>query len=858
MSSRICFSAPQLRESLLPPLSALTLTDAEPNKSNNLESACTLSEIYSQNLDKPNPAENKASFFDIRELIEKIEEWIEINSPNLERTENIREKVKTSLFIQSHEYKMAELGLILFYLDQDTSFSFSNDSSLLDFRANQIQNEIETYLFLRDSIHLNPQIASGKTHYLMRCFSKMILTSTQSYNRGGLIAIQLLLNDKNFAISLFLTHEHREHLLMTTKNIFLDRKFDTLFSQPTTLHDDLAFLVAIDLKLSPEKKISSTFVLYAALIALFTDIRQGSRSNCYAVSALIYIKSNHTLKAFKTLLDWLAQGHIEMEGAPPIPIAPLLQKHLFDFSPFDVNFDSNATESLAPHLQLQSIFPIASSENAQIKALMDMSYTRNALVHMELAVLEFINLNRIPEDDLIIEKMYFINTCKKNLFQSGLIPQDIEDFFCSKLSESLWLVPRNEDQIFYTPYSLILDSNDEILFSGDILTLGKVYQNSLLFYKLHDNTLTPLKTISSLQTFIQEILFEPLAHFSDAEQIRSKIDSKDFKDSIALYCQNMIARNSPYFINKEHLRDSDLLLLYQTGGLVTPLLEIAYRAEFESFKTFFVRNPGQLLSNMFGGSPSLFETLRKHPKIFIETTGQHDWILSTLYLEYFFENSQPYVDKLKENIFNPALNKLKKPIPKELVAHILHQIHGFYPHLIQSNIQHYHSIENLTYKGFADLLLSASHPIPNKAVCDILDQKFLFVSVDQNELEFLLKKLGLDLNREHIRFIHQSLPFAYIPSFYAETLRSYLIQQKIHIPDPYIIELELCKLKQIPAPIYIGDLNWGDGKENPTHQHLVMSYSWSHQELRFKTRSSHQDRSDNQISLSQYVFIVPK
>jgi hypothetical protein len=129
----------------------------------------TLTELYQHELEIPPTLDPQGQFFQIRDLVEKIERYISQYYPeNL--ASSWRERVGQLLQEENFSTKMAELGTVIFYLDKDdNNFEMlANEPNLLAYRASELRQEVEHYLNKNTPSMQACDVASGKTHYLMR------------------------------------------------------------------------------------------------------------------------------------------------------------------------------------------------------------------------------------------------------------------------------------------------------------------------------------------------------------------------------------------------------------------------------------------------------------------------------------------------------------------------------------------------------------------------------------------------------------------------------------------------------------------------------------------------------------------
>ncbi len=159
-----------------------------------------LSKIYGIDFLHPKPSDNHTTFFALRDQLLLIEKFLNMHHVDQLQIPDCQKKIRTLLLSnQPYLTKIAELGLIYYYLDRNGSLPHF-DSTALDYRASEIEDELQ---HLRNN-HLAAcqktklDIPSGKTHYLLRAFSHCSSPPNKNSIVAVACALRTLLTDPKY------------------------------------------------------------------------------------------------------------------------------------------------------------------------------------------------------------------------------------------------------------------------------------------------------------------------------------------------------------------------------------------------------------------------------------------------------------------------------------------------------------------------------------------------------------------------------------------------------------------------------------------------------------------------------------
>lgn len=802
----------------------------------------------------------------LADLVINLENALRVNH-EIHSPEIIRDRILGILNIDGYEDKIVELALVLFYLDRDNALP--TESSLVNYRAQEIEGEVKRYVDAHALATQNPLIPSGKTHYLMRAFAHMVITSHQIYNPGGLMVIQKLLSSPAYRIAKYLQPEHREHILVVTGQILTNPAFARLFNEHVIVHPTLADVIRLDLKLNPADRVLPVHAFYASLMAFFSDVRQTGSPNCYAIGALIYASENQTYKTFSSLIRWICEGCYNFAGRSRIPLRPYLDKRLTHKKDLEITLSKQQAFSLAPIEHIFTTLALASDPSEERSATplsqtlaspdaraLFHAYKSNSLVQLMLKVLEFANVNSAPPLSTQPAKTPY-SRAKNNLIfgcmdilkawcRDKQIPEECMDKVSDRLGECLWLEAQNENDVT-TQWRTVIVGAEKISFMGDTEALARVFRRSLRVFYLKDGNYTLLPSLSSLQQVLtQEIEAVCEAYPSSVKRnLRLGAISDMFRNGIAEHTSQQINRQG---IEPKFLNWSDLLILNQTGGLEETVLKVVYDISLNVHTITDCQTPYQFLGQLYELIFTQIDipNLKQMPRILISTPGGHTWTLPPSCWQLLLDNHLSFKTFIQRTFFTPAQELLSSPVPAATVQRVIDR-YAIDTKTKESMTLYFEANPDLTYRDLRKLLLERAKPSRRGEMIGIIEEEFSKITLVEFKLLSTLRTLDLNLTDMQRNSLLERLPASpQLPHHLADAIRAVLIDSQIAILDPYDIEIALCQAYNLPLPINMGDLNWLDvQREDPSHVRLMILFNWVREAPSYYTRSKAQTWESN-------------
>ncbi len=821
----------------------------------------SISSHYTYDFRAPSMGTNGTDFFEIRELVLQIETLIYEKKPENRVIETVRARITCILKNpRTFTEKMGELGMILFYLDinqQERPFPASTERSLVAFRAHEIENEVHSLVEKHEAACPNIRIPSGKTHYLLRAFAHMAMTSGQEYNKGGLHALIAILESNQFHVTNDLRAEHHDHILIVTKQILANQAFIGLFRRDIEVHPNLQDAIRIDLKLNPNDPVHTPHVFWDCFMFLFSDIRQAHRNNCYAIGSLIYATENAPYKTVEMLVQLLEQGHYIFNNRISIPLPPLLEKRLVYAKDLHLQLPTQDALSLTTFQHISSTMSSSksssgSTEKDQLRSCLKMilnaddentqlpyterlyhAYKYNTLSHLLLGVMEFSNLNS-PELSLTYSKTKeeFLD-----LILSGIEHSTIRQ----KLGEKLWFENCSETDVELTPEGVIKIGSKEIRgFKGDRPNLVHVFKNSMRLFYLESGEYILIDSFADLQKAICGVVDEIEPDGKKAASIKGSILDNQFDISIARHAAHLIDEKG---IMGYDLRDSDLLVFKQLGGNPHKVLRHVFGFEGITHLVNGSGTPNDFMRRLWPVLRNLDRNfVRSTPRFLAFTPGHHIWTISPKKMHRLFDSKLKFTDFVQIHVFGPADTLMRSPIPKEVLDAVIER-YAYDNVAKQTWKERFERISSLTYeKVHAEFMRSdAPHCAKN-----IIDDEFGKIPKSNLDLKKIFSELQIRMEVAQLDLISEALneaPVLLSPFLLAQQLRKLLIQHHIRVVDTYDLECAICHAHDLPIAFDLGDLNWDEGvyREDPPHSHLVIRYSWGKKNIKFYHRESKQE-----------------
>ncbi len=808
------------------------------------EETSSLTEIYKHELDKP-PFEDNGQFFIVRDMVSAINDVIK-SRPASSVTSSWIERVTKVLQEPIFDKKMAELGMILFYLSKD-SHNFNalfHTPCLMDFRAQELKQEVESYIQNNAGNSRFPCIPSGKTHYLMRAFAHMVLSTNYIsnrtvYNRGGLIAIREFLTAPSYQIAKFLQPEHIDHIIAIVNELLSSRKnYEALFTQNVQVADSLQDLIRIDLKLTKNHPIHSVLVLYDCLMALFADVRQFDYGNCYAVGALIYATENHTHKTVSKMVEWLHTGYFNLEGQN-IPIRSLVEGRSDFCKDFDTSVNAKSALASQPVGHILSTLSLKSpkteakeqplcetvasvlkanhaDDQMRYVAQLYNGYKYNMLAEMLIALLEFAT----NSSSASYARSLFVSSIVFAALSGDSVPRDKRDTLRTALKDKIWFQSGHEKIRRVNQGTFQIGIHEIVRYDGNSDLFHDTLSDSRRAYFLDSKgKFRILRSITDLKAAIQSVMQEI--------GLTDKIDDKTFRRQIASFCEDQISTNKS--VPAKHLETADLLIFRNIGGREEEVLEITFGIKVQTHIVPASNTPYKFLDNLFTLIKALGkETLAPHPRILI-SGNTHTWTINPSCWKLFFESKNTFYGFVQRHIFIPAEKRLSSQIPKARVQAIIDRA-GKDGKQKATMTDFFAAFQSLTFRNMRREL-TEQFGMNSSNIRTIVDEEFSTISLTKQQLTRVLKKLNITVDSQtYYRIAEKIVPQNSLSFKLALELRNILIEEKIAVIDPNSIEVAICLAAQMPLPFTIGDSNWVDmPKEDFGHVHFCTHFSfWDH------------------------------
>lgn len=817
-----------------------------------------LSDVYKYNFNSPGLTDDLDQFYHIREQVYEIEKKLQTtNHPDQDR---IRGKVKAILRMPNYEQTIAELGLVLFYLDRDRGDVFPMEESLVLFRASEMTREVESYIASHEESGASPMIPSGKTHYLMRCFAHMVITNDQVFNYGGAMAIVALLTKSECQVVKYLQPEHLHHILAVVSQILRQPQIKAQLLSPIQVHQELQDVIRIDLKLAPNSIIEPVHAMWDCLMALFSDVRQGEAPNCYAVSAFIYATENSTSKVLAAMLDHLEKGYIASHLGATVPIARLVENRLQHSRVLDFKLARSDAMKLAPFEHLSSTLNLDVHDEGVHEGAMPLkdilenllvengegtqlayasrlysAYGLNIFVHSELAILEFLYLNstRKPFDPDVGDvsfKEEAISACMDAFSRCGdAALQELHSGIKRVLMQRIWVENCNEHHVTHSHQGVrvgaMLIAGE---YRGDYQALAEAFRHSMRFFHLKERNYVLLHSITDLQNVIVATIKEyqdPRIKDIDAYKkvMIAGVKSHLYKSVIANYCVKHI---KPKPVQARHLDEADLLLFSQIGGREYLVLDLAYGIQVSRQNLAGCETPYRFLQRLLEVLKRFqLGNIQDHPRILITTEWAHAWTLTPHCWQLLLSNRLAFKTFINKTLFEPAKRRLSSVIPIDTKTRVIERFTQ--DRLRRVTIKTALS-DVMSYQTFRDTFRDGVERDSISFLEDIIDQEYSKVSLTKQQLSRVLRDLAVRVEDQDFHELYEALPYdPVLPYTLACKLRLLLIEHNGGIVHPYEIEISICKEMQLPLPIEVGDLNYYDyDREDPGHQHAIVDIAW--------------------------------
>jgi len=260
----------------------------------------------------------------VLEMVFKIEKLFSDSKIEAAIIMHTKELIKKLFANKSTLEVFAELGVIYFYLDKNGHLPSSD--GCFEYRLKEIEEEIRR---LKNS--KSNSLSTGVLTYLLRAFSTMMIDSEGKVNKGGIAAVNQLLNGR---LAFFFKEDHRDHIVAVLTHLLEDADFVTMLEQPISVHKKMEIFICIDLKLPFGSELSVQATKIACLLALFSDRRQ-ILANCFAVAPFVYTCRNKPHLLLNAYIQLLQEGFLELTEGVKLSVFDLFSKRVVDEEELD-------------------------------------------------------------------------------------------------------------------------------------------------------------------------------------------------------------------------------------------------------------------------------------------------------------------------------------------------------------------------------------------------------------------------------------------------------------------------------------------------------------------------------------------
>lgn len=804
-------------------------------------------------------------------------EFLSEQFENIEIEESVKEKINLIFYHKewNQAQKMAELGLLYFYLTRDGFFP--ECCSLLEYRFSEMKeqiNELQDHHKKHCPNNFLNLIPSGINHYILRAFVRMIFTPTAIFNEGGCYAVKALLKSP---IGLELGQEHCSQVLSVIDRLLSDLSFRYKLIDPFEIHPIFSDLIRIDLKLFYDENISFLHVRWSLMLSLFSMMCQiKSHKNCFSVAVTANILRQFQDYALDLLIEVLTKGTFSFENVE-IPIDPILES--LQACEFENEFNSKIIESEAVSLigfylaeerlgikgsspkemptTLQEAMEKVFGEKISLAKRIYLSLKCNFLQQTLLGVIQFkcINSNEIV-GEIFSDKKKFLDSifvCLINEILSGNFQYSNSDFnqlkekFLNSLVKQFWFFDYTSTPIINNKlinFDFHLKGLKVSSLEFDVKELK--YLRRLFFLK--DGKLSPLDRITDFTSMICRFIDEECPEVTIISQ-----NAKILKDYLA---SDPLKRKISEFLSIENqleikqmndwrsYYESDFFLKLQDGGnprnfISLPPLDKYFHSigkiAYESPQDFFLQLC-KCLRRCNEKKPNLFSN-PDHDAFVLIDCSSHIFNLTPARSSSFWCLADPFL-KLKELILTPGQNLEKKSLSTEMKSQMLSEVHDFCPLYL---IGKYSRISRLSI-----FVQRISNSIPKNLkniFYDSVNASLTIISYEevQSSLVLILKQLNFYCSPSQLNSILITISKKHNQSSFSTLeLAWYLQEGLVENGLPYFLlhqlENAICTVFHFPWVIDLGSLNWTDGSEKIQSDRLVLKYDFIEGKIKWYCR----------------------
>lgn len=510
-----------------------------------------------------------------------------------ESNQQIKMRVHEICFMTvRNELKMAELGVLYFYLTkQDSVEIILNSDSILVARLAEIRQEAESYVNQMLCLKHNPQAAhlipSGKVAYIFRAFIRMIFTPDGSFNRGGCLAVKILLNTD---LGYYLSGEIRAQILTIVNRLIQDPDFYKLFVKNFDyIHPAAVDAIRTDFHLKTNEQVGSLHVCWAKLLTLFLIFGQIDEGNCFAFAPTFnFLRQKPEL--ILTILDQFVEtGSLAFDGQmisfeeviegrksyekdfdQELKVVEAVQ--LTAFSVIQATFEAKPVYVSSREIKtLGEIFGDRFSSNVDEAKQRYLALKRNLFQQAVLGFFQFLPLNMPTRFSSKDNFFTYLNDFVLTRFLQEFPDQKDFDVFLKRFDEELWkqvwfIDYRNRSSQVKEGRLQFARHSQGILLEGDPLSSFAKFSNMRRLFYLKEGCLVPLDTLSDVAKCFYELAEKiVLDGCQSAESFQRFLSEPACKEEIAKMVEKFNCNSNVSFSWKKYY-DSDCFLIVQNGA----------------------------------------------------------------------------------------------------------------------------------------------------------------------------------------------------------------------------------------------------------------------------------------------------
>lgn len=870
------------------PKRQLLFDDSKPVKQPHLDISSippTLSELYGSFFDSP-LKEGDHLYAEVEEHYQGIETQLrELSNPEFtDLALKVRSYLRFLLSAQKeHPLLLAEIGILRFYLDSklnyliEFSFNEVETDQLLRHRSQEIKRELGLLEADYQKFVEDPKASfapSGKKYYLLRALVHMVVLSTGDYNKGGLVALGVLVENPHYQLAQEFDVDHAFQIQNVVAQIQKHSGFDSLLKKTIMIHPSLEDLIRCDLMLKSDEKVKSPHIHLALILSLLRPNFQTDLSNCYSVASWNFLVACYPFHIYSKMIDWITAGHVSLPQMD-FPIEHLLDNRLqlcseqLDAKIKVVNSQESSTLAFLRSrfaaslpLSLPDQTHVASTLLSNLTTLrgakqsfsahkLHLTFFESLLANTGLSIIEFVCDNRCQKT----EKYYYkelknklISICLNELLSGKELDRGFQKIYQDKLSSKLhniiWLdaVCRPRLEYEHNLFPVKVNGHKIPSFSGgDFSSLIQLLEQHVGVFSLIGDI---YQKINSLEEFKRLLIDRIIEIESEIEDVKTNAEvfalDKVMQHALKQVEGNELTHKLSKFIAKkikltgvtpEAIKDAGLFFFYQLGGNEAAVIKDIFdlNPQLKSYPS--VDSAGAFLETIFNLIEEMGESnLQKTPKLILSVRSDHAWTVTPhLWLAL--------ADKVKDR---EAFWKSYRDDP------------------VQKKLQALKPGTQTSWGDWRTKMLKTKTTSPKKAAENRtnVDEMMSRVKLTPSDLKKMLSQFNLPFSELKIMEIANSFESQY-PYQIAKLLRGVCLAEKMRSPCTYALEIAICEQMGLPIEIYLGDMNWGDNKENSSHTDLVVRWNWAKGAYELAARDEHKITPMSDLLNKEFYVYLP-